>query len=146
MATRKRHMHGMTKSDRRYKVWVSMKARCTNPKSQSAKDYVLRGITICDEWKTFSGFMGWSQFDQYKPGLQIDRIDNDKGYSPENCRWATPAENSRNKRTNILRKEDVPVIRMLCWSGIRRSHVAKIFSVSKSLVDQIMTFKKWGGA
>lgn len=77
--------------------WNGMKQRCYNPKNNGFKDYGGRGITICEEWHTFEPFFLWC-LKRYKPGLSIDRIDNDKGYSPENCRFTTPAVQRKNRR------------------------------------------------
>ena len=82
-----------------------MKQRCSNPKSRVYRHYGGRGIAVCEEWEnSFEAFyrdMGPS----YKEGLEIDRIDNDKDYSPSNCRWATRSENMRNTRRNRVYKE-----------------------------------------
>jgi hypothetical protein len=75
-----------------------MKTRCLNPKADKYKSYGGRGITVCDEWLKFRGFSEWARISGYSVGLQIDRVDNDKGYSPDNCRLVTPIENARNKR------------------------------------------------
>lgn len=134
------------RDDGRHKAWNSMKQRCTNPNRKEAHNYVLRGISLCKEWMTYDGFKAWDKFDEYRPGLQIDRIDNDKGYSPENCRWVTHAENSRNRRTNKLSKGDIYAIRMLCWSGLSLLQVGRIFGVHKATIGKVMNFRLWDDA
>ena len=93
--------HGMWKS-REFKIWTSMKSRCSNPKDPNYKNYGGRGIVVCDEWKTdFKQFyldMGDSD------GLTIDRISVNGNYTKENCRWANMKTQSRNKRNNIYYK------------------------------------------
>jgi hypothetical protein len=81
-----------------YGVWRSMKSRCENPNREKFKSYGKRGISVCAEWHDSWNFVKWALLNGYQKGLQLDRIDNDKGYSPENCRWATPKQNSRNRR------------------------------------------------
>ena len=85
-----------------YGVWESMKSRCENPNREKFKDYGGRGIEICDEWHDSWSFVKWALTNGYQKGLQIDRIDNNKGYSPDNCRWVTPKQNSRNRRNTKL--------------------------------------------
>ena len=86
-----------------YKIWEIIKYRCSNPKSQTYHSYNTLDISVCDEWKDdFEAFFDWSIENGWKPGLQIDREENLKGYSPDNCRFVTPRTNSQNKRTNRL--------------------------------------------
>lgn len=93
--------HGLSKT-RIYKTWASMRQRGTGSDTNK-KYYSNRGIGICEEWKTsFIEFYNWAIINGYKENLQIDRIDNNKGYCPENCRFVTAKENSRNRRSNIL--------------------------------------------
>lgn len=82
-----------------YCCWVSMKQRCYNPNHKAYKNYGARGITVCDEWKKdFQSFYNWSMSSGYSDGLSIDRKNNDKGYSPDNCRWSTSLEQQNNRR------------------------------------------------
>jgi len=85
-----------------YGIWESIKQRCYNPNVKQYKDYGGRGISMCDEWhKSFFAFREWAFVSGYKQGLQIDRIDNDKGYSPGNCRFVSRKEQMRNRRNSL---------------------------------------------
>ena len=92
--------HGKSNT-RLYRIWHCMRNRCNNSKNPKHTVYFDRNITVCDEWlNDFRAFYDWSMANGYSDKLTIDRIDNDKGYNPDNCRWATQKEQQRNKRNN----------------------------------------------
>lgn len=86
-----------------YVRFQDMKSRCYNKNDIGYKNYGDRGIDVCDEWlKSPKTFIEWGLKNGFEEYLTIERIDNNKGYSPENCCFATPEEQSYNKRTNHL--------------------------------------------
>jgi hypothetical protein len=88
-----------------YDRWIKMHQRCNNPENPNYKDYGGRGITVCGRWNDPVAFL--SDMGHPKPGESLGRIDNSKGYSPDNCRWETQAEQNENTRRN----------RYLTWRG-----------------------------
>ncbi len=95
-AVYRRRTHGMS-GTKIFALWFSMIQRCTNPNAQRYDCYGGRGITVCDRWKnSFENF--YADMGDRPPGRSLDRIDNDAGYSPENCRWATYLEQGQNSR------------------------------------------------
>lgn len=89
--------HGLSKHPL-YQVWRHMRMRCENPDDAAYPNYGGRGITVCKRWQKVENFVADMEAG-YAPGLEIDRIDNDGDYKPSNCRWATPSENSDNRRS-----------------------------------------------
>ena len=81
-------------------VWDNMRSRCYCPSKGDVYDrYGGRGITVCEEWKHFQNFRAWA-IPLWAPGLQLDRIDNDGNYCPDNCRFVTRHDQMRNTRRN----------------------------------------------
>lgn len=91
----------MSKDKRLYTIWKSMKQRCYNPNNRYYKDYGGRGITMCNEWLlSYYAFETWAFLNGYKENLSIDRIDVNKGYAPNNCRWVSWIVQNNNTRKN----------------------------------------------
>lgn len=93
--------HGMSR-ERLFRIWSSMIKRCSDEKYVGYMDYGGRGITVCDEWKDLETFVGWANSHGYSDDLSIDRIDNNSGYCPDNCRWVDNYVQANNKRNNTL--------------------------------------------
>lgn len=96
-----RHGHaGRRRFSSTYQSWASMIQRATNPRRPCAHCYVLNGVTVCDRWRTFENFL--ADMGERPAGTSLDRVDNSKGYYPENCRWATTAQQANNKSSSRL--------------------------------------------
>lgn len=91
-----RTTHGMW-GTRLYRIWKTMRNRCTAPSMPSYKYYGKRGISVCEEWQKFENFFDWATRSGYSEDLSIERIDVNKGYSPDNCMWADTKQQARNK-------------------------------------------------
>lgn len=105
-----------------YSVWASMMNRCCNPSARHWESYGGRGIKVCDRWRHGEGgYRGSYLFcrDMGVPPFKrasLGRIDNDQGYSPENCRWETPAQQGRNKRNSVLITYDGETKNASAWA------------------------------
>jgi hypothetical protein len=121
-----------------YNAWRSMKTRCSNPSNHAYHRYGGRGVAVCEEWiNDFQAFYDWSIENGWEDGLSIDRIDNDGGYSPDNCRWATRVEQTGNRSTNrkaVIFGEEKNVSD---WSRDRRCKVSYNVLWRRLLMDGI---------
>lgn len=97
--------HGNARQSRRgkrhpiYIAWDNMLRRCENESHPSYKLYGARGVCVCEEWHDYKTFRTWCLANGWGKGLSIDRVDNNKGYSPDNCRWTTQKVQVLNSRT-----------------------------------------------
>lgn len=109
--------HGRSKTPT-YRIWSGLFTRCYNEKSTVYRYYGGRGIKVCDRWKSFESFL--SDMGERPQGLQLDRIDNDGDYSPDNCRWVSSKENNAYNKGTI--KDDMPGKRIGKWTVLKRVH------------------------
>lgn len=107
-----------------YYIWINMKSRCYKKYNTDYHNYGLRGIKVCEEWQKFEPFYEWAMSNGYKEGLSIERIDVNKDYYPENCKWITMSEQAKNKRNTSY----------LTYNGITKRLVewAKEFNIHPS--------------
>ena len=121
-ATRK--THGFSDKERLYNIWLGMKQRCAGTSGErSKKHYFEKGIRVCEEWLNYANFREWSYKNGYyeqpknttlKNILSIDRINPDKGYCPENCRWISFSENAKRVNHKKARQSEVKAARDNC--------------------------------
>lgn len=119
--------HGESKT-RIYRCWNGIMQRCFHPKCKAYQWYGARGITVCDEWKRFEPFKEWGLANGYADNLTIDRIDVNKGYSPENCRWVTMKIQANNRRTNHFiqyRGKPYTISQLSSISGINETTICE---------------------
>lgn len=119
-----------------YNIWHSMRLRCLTKGYRDYKYYGGRGVTVCDEWKdSYDAFRAWAISSGFRKGVTIDRIDNDRGYSPDNCKWSTMAEQVLNKSSTIMvefQGERVPLIAL-----------AERFGMNKDIVRARVRMQGW---
>lgn len=138
-----RHGHA-GKESRTYRSWHTMWNRTTNRKVNSAHRYVKRGITVVPRWKSFEAFL--ADMGERPPGTSLHRVNNNLGYSPENCKWATPFEQARNRCNTKLTFNTAVQIALRAFRGERHSIIANDFAVSRRMVGNIVAGRTWRDA
>ena len=115
-----------------YYVWLSFKRRCYNPKDVGYKNYGGRGIIVCSEWKnSVETFFKWGIENGYSKGLSLDRIDNNKGYSPENCRFTNRFVQQRNRRVCEMVEHNGISRTLTEWAAVLDIPYSKFYSMIK---------------
>ena len=139
-----------TENNRIYSIYTGMRQRCNNNKNKRYTHYGGRGITICEEWTNdFKAFEEWALNNGYSDGLSIDRIDVNKGYSPENCRWTVPIVQMNNTTRNRKLEFNGEIKTLSQWSsttGIGRktisSRIDKLgWSIEDALTQPVHHYK-----
>lgn len=130
---------------RLYTIWIEMRRRCLDKTRPEYKNYGGRGITVCDEWlKDFVSFRDWALENGYDKKLTLDRVKNDLGYLPKNCKWSTYTEQNRNRRDTILTVEKVKQIRaMYIPEKFGYVKVGRLFGITNFHVRSIIKGYIW---
>ena len=126
------------------RILKGMKQRCYYNQHAFYRIYGGRGITICDDWRTdTNAFVAWALENGYRDDLVIDRIDNDKGYAPDNCHWITVKENCQ-KQTNVkLSYEKAAIIRTLAGQGVSIKVLADAFGTADNTIRAVINYRTW---
>lgn len=128
------HSRRVIPRSRTYKTWCGMKTRCFNPNRDDYRLYGGRGITVCERWLTFENFL--ADMGERPEGMTLERKDPNENYEPDNCKWASPVDQSNNTRSNVLITYRGRTLNLTQW--------AKETGIDKTLLRK--RFDKWGAA
>ena len=126
------YSHGKSGS-RLYTVWNAMKARCSNPNNHAYERYGGRGIGYCARWEQFANF--YEDMGDAPKGHTLERLENNKGYSTENCIWADRSQQGRNKRNNVMLTIDGETLPLVAW--------AERYGIAYGTVHRRLWHHKW---
>ena len=109
--------HKPNYNTRLYSIWRNMRQRCDNPNNTHYAYYGGKGVRVHSDWEKFINFKLWAEANGYEEHLTLDRICGDKNYSPDNCRWVTRKEQSRNLKSNVWLEHDGKCMLLIDWAN-----------------------------
>lgn len=133
-----KHGHAQHGPSKTYTSWANMLRRCDDSTGRDFEYYGGRGISVCERWRSFENFL--ADMGERPIGLTLDRIENDRGYEPGNCRWATWSEQQINRRPKKLTANEVIAIRA---DPRTQQAIANDYRVSRELISCIKLRKVW---
>ena len=149
-------LYRRTRKNKLYNQWSGMIYRCTHESASHYERYGERGVSVCQEWiDSFESFADWSIANGYSENLEIDRIDNNGNYSPENCRWVSHMENSRNRNTRktsksgvagVMFREDIQKWRVSIGVNYKRINIGNFDSFEDAVDARKKAEQKYWGS
>lgn len=145
IVTRKSRQQHRLRNHQLYTVWFNMKQRCFNPNRHQFKDWGGRGITVYDLWiNDFKLFYDWAISNGWEKGLEIDRVDNNGNYTPDNCRFVPKKINNRNQRSNRINLLRAKHIRILFKCGGKtKTEIGRLYGVTETTIRHIISNRQW---
>ena len=131
------------KRNRLYEIWAAMKRRCYGINSFAYKNYGGRGIGVCEKWQEYEKFKKWALSCGYKKELTIDRINNNKGYEPENCQWISKSENTRKAQQKLTLTQAILIRKLYLNAKISQRKFAKWINMPSRTFSDLITKKTY---
>ncbi len=129
---------------RLYSIWKHMVGRCHDPDEVGFRRYGGRGITVCEAWRNdYPAFARWALTNGYEDGLSNDRIDGDRGYSPDNCQWITLRENVRKTSRVKMTPEKRRMATGMATLGLSGRKISRLMGVSHNTINFYLNGKSW---